>query len=541
MKSKPIVFGLALASLYFAVLLPPEAYPNGRVAVLLCATFAFFAAVIEHRISSKFLWGGMILFGLLLAHSLWISVDLYRSLEFLTSIWTYYCLLGFFLYTPADPLKPVAVSMVALSIIVSGYGLFQYLWGFDQLQNFIFYSASDQVVKAPALDRVASRRVFSTLALPGTLWGFLAMALPFHAALWSRNRIANALLAGSAVILLAAGFLTRSFGFLLGLLALALAWLVLRHRKVIWNRITVVLLVLVIAGGAFYSARRGVIEGANPAALRFKNWVSAWTIFSLNPLGTGLNTYGVVYPRYMLPGGNETQYTHNTPLQLMSELGFPLLAAAAIAFLFAAGRWKGRLREASPYLVLALVVWCIHNLIDIDVYFPSVGVIGAVLAGALFRKDSAVYAQPGKGVRVLVSLMGVAAIVFSGFAFLASELQHRAQMEYESNKPLVAAETLAQAKALMPINSSLYHESGEVLLDLYTKKRDPKHLAAAKESFIRAIALSPLKVGPHVGLGLCLSSANNREDALKEIRIARGLFPDSAYVQAVARLMEQHR
>ena len=45
--------------------------------------------------------------------------------------------------------------MVALSIIVSSYGLYQYLWGFDQLAAFISRSGSDASVTAPLLERVA--------------------------------------------------------------------------------------------------------------------------------------------------------------------------------------------------------------------------------------------------------------------------------------------------------------------------------------------------------------------------------------------------
>src|SRR5262245_33993428 len=104
MKAKPLVFALALGSLFFAVLLPPEAYPDGKMAVLLCGTFAFFASMLESRISARYLWGGAAVFGFLLIHTVFFSVDAYRSLDTLMLLWTYYCLLGFFLYAGFDPL-----------------------------------------------------------------------------------------------------------------------------------------------------------------------------------------------------------------------------------------------------------------------------------------------------------------------------------------------------------------------------------------------------------------------------------------------------
>ena len=80
------------------MLLPPEAYPNGKLAVVLCSTFAFLAALAERHIPGKYLQAGVWIFAILLAHTLLISIDLYRSLDTLTAIWSYYCLIGVFVY-----------------------------------------------------------------------------------------------------------------------------------------------------------------------------------------------------------------------------------------------------------------------------------------------------------------------------------------------------------------------------------------------------------------------------------------------------------
>jgi tetratricopeptide (TPR) repeat protein len=546
-KTKPLFAALGLAALFFAILLPPEAYPDGKLAVILCGTFAFLITLVEGRVRPNYLLGGLLIFGFLLLHSLLLSVDPYRSLEFTSVLWAYYCLLGFFLYAGFEPFKPVAVSMVVLCAIVSGYGLYQYFWGFDQIYNYSINAASGEVVKTPAMDRIATRRVFSTLALPGTLWGFLVIALPFHAALWTQWKTQWYVRAGlitSAAMLLTAGFLTRSFGFLVALFTLGAAWVFLRHRRLVWNRLTAMLLIfavlLALAGGYFYSARSGVIEDANPLSLRLKNWISAWSIFAANPMGTGLNTYGVVYPRYMLPAANETQYTHNTPLQLLSELGFPLLiCAAALLLLAQRARSRGEYRALSPYLLLALSVWLIHNLIDINVYFASVGVVGVVLLAVLLRKPETEPQPPARPALVLTLLASAGFVIFSALSMVSSELQFRAQAEFQENKFQVAADTLDIAKMLMPINSSLFHDSGDVNLNLYQRRDDPKYLEAATEAFRRSIALSPEKAGSYTGLSLCLASANQVEGALDQIRTAQRLYPDSTNIHAIARLLEQ--
>jgi tetratricopeptide (TPR) repeat protein len=542
MKTKPIVAALALAALFFAILLPPEAYGDGKLAVILCATFSFFASMSERRISPMYLYGGLIGFAYLLFHALVISVDAYRSLEFMSVLWAYYCLFGFFRYVEFDPFKPLAICMVALCLIVSGYGLYQYFWGFSQLYNYIFYAAADQVVKVPALERIATKRVFSTLALPGTLWGFLVIALPFHIALWKnawkRVWLARTILISSATLLLITGLLTRSFGFLLGLFTLAAVGLAMKYRRVAWNRLTAVLILLVILGGTFYSARRGVIESANPFSLRFKNWVSAWSIFAAYPMGSGLNTYGVVYSRYMLPNANETQFAHDTPMQLLAELGYPaLIAAAALLLLGLRAKRRGDFDSLSPYLLLALCAWLVHNLIDIDVYFPSVGVVGAILLGVALRKPSLDPQPLAKGGMAAVAGLGLAVLLFAILSMVSTELQIRAQIEFEENRFQVAAETLDKAKVLMPINSSIFHDYGDVNLNLFQRRHDKKYLETATAAFQRAVDLSPMKAGSHKGLGLCLSSANRVEEAFDEIRVAQSLYPDSSDLESISRIL----
>jgi tetratricopeptide (TPR) repeat protein len=178
-------------------------------------------------------------------------------------------------------------------------------------------------------------------------------------------------------------------------------------------------------------------------------------------------------------------------------------------------------------------------MIDINVYFPSLGVIGAVLLGVLLWKPTAA-AQPWAKTGTLGAVcFSLIVLIFSGFAMVSTELQYRAQGEADENRFQDAANTLELATKLMPLNSSLFHDSGDINLNLYHKKHDIRRLEIATASFRNAIALSPYKSGPHIGLGLCLSSANRVEDALEEIRIAQRLAPDATNAYAIARLLEK--
>src|SRR5262249_21779291 len=133
----------------------------------------------------------------------------------------------------------------------------------------------------------------------------------------------------------------------------------------------------------------------------------------------------------------------------------------------------------------------------------------------------------------------VSILAFAAVSCVSSELQTRAQIEFENKKLTTAIATLAEAQSLCPINSSLYHDSGEIQLQLFQTTHQQRYLTDATEAFRKAIQLSPEKSGSHIGYGLTLSSANHLNEALDEIRIAQSLYPSSSYAQSIARLMLQ--
>jgi hypothetical protein len=551
-STKPMVLVLALSSLIFAALMPPEAYPVGRMGVILCATFVFFIALSERKIPKIFLGAGLAIFSILLLHSVFLSVDVYRSLEFLTILWTYYCLLGFFVYASHGAVPFFAGIMVILSVVVSLYGFHQYMWGFDQMQSYVEDSVSGQAEKAGALGIIATRRVFSTLVLPGTLWGFLLAALPLHGLLWRKHRLLDAALIASALLLLGAGLLTRSFGFIVGMGALIAGFCLYpflssvgvvsdRPRYRIVRRALFVVIALAAIGVLFYAGRMETLPEGNPLTHRFKNWVAAWNIFALHPLGTGLNTFGVMYPQYMQPRANETQFVHNTPLQFMSELGYlAILGGMGLVVLLLSRNRLSLRNQDTMCLILALLVWGVHNMIDINVYFPSLGVLGVVIIGMLFSREPE-RSRPPVALVAGAAVVSAAVLLFSAMALISGELEHRAQIEYDNSGPLVAIETLELATRINPLNSVPFEDSGEILLDLYYKRKDRQYLERSVEAFRRATELSPQRAEPRIWYALSLSASDQLEAAFNEIYLARRLYPSNTRVHSIIRLMENRQ
>ena len=543
MKNWDMTQLLALSALAGVILAPPEAFGSGRMILVVASSFSFLILILKGNVPSRYLLaglGGMVVLG---AHSIWISIDPFRSVEFLGIAWAYYCLLGYFVYSRVDSLHRVAATLVGLAGVVSIYGIYQFFWGIDAMYGLVFYSGAPEPVRVPMLDQLATGRIFSTFALPGTLWGYLLLALPLHGILWKPGRWCfNSLLVVNVMLLLATGALTRSYGFALGMLVLVLGWLFTRPGPRPWKSAAAVTCLMALLASGIYLART---ETHNPVSLRLQNWMTGWEIFSIYPLGVGLNGYAVAYLSHQQPGANETQFAHNTPVQLLSELGLIAVFGMVALGVYLLGRRRVILDTTGSrrYLLLGLLVWSVHNLIEINVYFASVGAAGVTLIGLLIAQSRIADPNgrrnpvPDKLVQI-TGLVAMAVVFSSGVIYVSGELLHRARVEIENQKLAEASETLDNALMINPFNSSIFHEAGQLALERHQKTQDSAILTQATEYFSSAVALSPNKVGPHLGLGLCLSSAGRIDEALKQMEIAQAMHPYSRHVSSVRRLIE---
>lgn len=537
---------LALAVLVVVGLAPPEAYGSGRMLLVLMATFAFLLAIADGGIPQRYLAGGVLAMLLLIAHSFVFSDDLNRSVEFLGLLWSYYCLFGVFRYSDEDLRFGSCVVLILVAAAVSLYGIYQYLWGFDGLQAFVETSQAPTAVRAPVLGILASQRVFSTFALPGTLWGFLILTVPLHGALWPRaSTWQRALILANVVLVVGVAALTESYGFVLGLLVVGMGWALTRPQLRIRRLTLLSALVVPLAGGivgVLYAAR---LATYNPVWLRLQNWLSAWDIFMANPLGSGLNTYAILYLQHQQPGANDTQFAHNTPLQLVAELGvFGVCIMLLVALRILPRGWS-ILRSVTGvrrFLLLALLVWCVHNLMDINVYFGSIGAVGAALAG-LFTWSGGRERSPTPPRFAIagVGILSTCVLLASAMTYVSGEYLFRARGELEFRRLSDASESLRIAARINPFDSSIMHEAGQTEFELYYATRERLHLEAAGAYFSRAIQLSPLKVGPRIGLALCFSTEDRVSEAIQELKIAEALYPLGTQASNIRRMIERRQ
>jgi hypothetical protein len=146
--------------------------------------------------------------------------------------------------------------------------------------------------------------------------------------------------------------------------------------------------------------------------------------------------------------------------------------------------------------------------------------------------------RPGRLALAPVGALAVVAVVSSGLIYVSGELLHSARIDLEFGRTRDAAATLQMAARVNPFDSSVLHEAGQTELELYHATRDPERLRASQEAFARAVDLSPLKVGPRIGLALSLSSEDRIGEALEQLRIAQALHPAGEQASNIRRLVE---
>jgi len=215
-----------------------------------------------------------------------------------------------------------------------------------------------------ATARLATGRAFGTLPLPGHFAALQALAVPFLVSWALRRRVLPVLL---LLLSLAGTLATRS---LLGValwLGAFLACLPL-HLPRRWR---VTLLLLALSAFGVTALKRGDLMELEPLALRWVNWKVAWWSFLQHPwLGVGPGGVGMAGLTSPWGATNITPFAHNTPLQLLAELGIaglPLLLLGAGSLL----RLLGSLWDADRPLAVAVVVGLAHNLSDFSFYEPG--------------------------------------------------------------------------------------------------------------------------------------------------------------------------
>lgn len=258
-------------------------------------------------------------------------------------------------------------------------------------------------------------RVVGSFGNPNVFAKYLVLLLPVAAGLlWrARGRAARWAWLGICGLGGLALVLTFSRGGWMGLAAGAVAFAVLRERRLLLLLLVGVLVIAALPAGQGLIIRR--VESIfrpvdSTSAYRLVVWQETLNMirdFWPSGVGLGHRAYMLMYPRYMLDRTKRPYHSHSTYLQVLAETGLPGLLAllwlvwrvtrTGLAALVRAGtpRRTGRGPGQDPAALAPLVAGglaalagaAVHGVVEPLLYIPRISiafwlVIGLVLCGA---------------------------------------------------------------------------------------------------------------------------------------------------------------
>lgn len=319
------------------------------------------------------------------------------------------------------------------SLILFVYGVIQrfilfpiYLADFKNPGNYI----SDTIVQL-----IETKRIYTIFTLP-TLYAIICALLVIGCLHYLiKTRVLLAKLFWGFLILLGIFnlILTQSFGGVLSLCLGAVTYLLsskilkIRHLAPVIMGLSMVFFIVV--GLRFSDARK-----LEPVKLRLTNWGQALRMISDNSLfGVGLGNYEAQSAWYLRKDEARTHYAHNSFLQFFAETGFFLFSFLALLLFLNLKKFNARdLRSRALYFG-CLASLLLYNLIDIGIYYPVTGIMGAIILSQIFPRTTGSYKVLLIPVVILTVLFS--AVTLSDDYFISGELhlsqkQHRVARHY---------------------------------------------------------------------------------------------------------------
>ena len=309
--------------------------------------------------------------------------------------------------------KRIIKCFLVSTSIVAFLGLYQFAFGLEEMARDVRQLLAPELRDA-YLARITRRRIFSVFVYPNSLAGFLLVAFPltllymsYHGEWFTKKNVLK--LVAYVIVLplpcLVSFLLTQSKASFLALFLIA-AGSVLVGRKKLRLRPKVLLagsLAVLVAVSAILLSpvgRRLLVEkGGYTFSARLDYWTAGWRMVETSPaIGSGFNSFGLLYPLYREPGPHETQSAHNNYLQVLVETG--LVGLVLFLGVWALGLGVGW-RYVRRYLrgeggdsfknavvlsaFLGICCFLLHSFADFDLYVPGIAMSVWLLLGLMVR------------------------------------------------------------------------------------------------------------------------------------------------------------
>ncbi|MBI4743614.1 MAG: O-antigen ligase family protein [Actinobacteria bacterium] len=478
----------------------------------------------------------LILFLLVSLLSFYKLLNIHASIDGIFSFIIYF--LFFWLtannFESRDKISFALNGLIATGSLVALYGLWQYLYGLEDLANWApLHNISFSI----------ENRIFSTFINPNHLSGFLSLIIPlaFVSLMRSKSKI-KTILIGSGILLMGTSLiLTYSRGgWISSVAALSIVFFGIIYkypRKTITATIVLVLMLLAVNffitknPSTNQSNKVGAYSALDPntSATSLQGRVQLWrgTVNMIKEnylLGTGIGTYSYIYPIYQYEG-KYSKHAHNTFLEIFAETGIAgFLSFLLIVFLVLKNQFNlARLEKDEEYKLYALaffaagVSFVIRNLIDFDWYSPGETLIFWFFAGLTISiaklSDKKIYSlRGGKTIASLASIGIIMLILSSLSIYLGNSFFETGKNLIDEGDYSEATVNFKKAISFDPLQA-LYHSK---LSEVYFRK---KSISNAIYEAKKAIKLEPYWSFYHYQLSIyygALGKIKLQEEELKK-------------------------
>jgi tetratricopeptide (TPR) repeat protein len=428
-------------------------------------------------------------------------------------------------------------------------------------------------------------RLTSTFYWPNPFAGYLLFSLPLGL-FWfleSKKVFREKLLPVLILILLITSFiLTASRGAFLSILIGLIIYFVVDFRRTKRELFVLFLLISLSFSLVFLL---GLIKSENviflhsrasqesfldtSSSIRLNYWKGTWEIFKDRPLtGSGLGTFGTIYPQYQKDPISAGKYAHNLYLEMLSEEGIFVLI---IFIVFLTSIYWNSFRDlkeknyALP-LYIGTLAFMFHNGVDIDWHFPANTLTFWIFLGLFYNisqgkevnklltkiftflsrfKRKYSLKKHNSIINLLIVSISILLII-KGIIFLYSSFNFNKGTEYQSRGNLILAENAYYQSIFLNPNPNYLRQYGIIL---YSKGINSQ--AKEREEFLdNALKISnkTIKIDSYNSLnyelrGKVYYAQSKFKEAEKEfyksIQLSR--FIPRFYINLASLLIEQRR
>ena len=317
------------------------------------------------------------------------SINIHNSIKETLKLLSYISV--FFIVSQTDGRQKTILikTIVVTASIISLYSIYQYFWGYQHTINYIRKTDAGLLsISSYTRDILLSKRAIGTFPSPNILGGYLLMIF-FLSLTIVKDKISNKKWLISSFLIIVAMVLTKSMGTWLSLILTLIALIAIsydRLEKQRWLITASSIFIFLILLFIILNRWEYLINLENPEnsiTQRLNYWRTAIGIIKDHSfLGVGPGNFQEVFLKYKVDLSTNTRYAHNIFLHIWSEAG--VLGFAGIFFLIFNMLQKGFKKTGQKFILLAIMAFLLHNLIDNTYFIPEAGLFWWILIGLVF-------------------------------------------------------------------------------------------------------------------------------------------------------------